>query len=205
MSDVIDCGQVQCIAVKKCGSSMWGRALRQRVWEPQHLRDVHYVTAIRHPAARLVSAFNYFIQSGTREITDQNPYGPKLPFPDWVEWVLAHRDRDLDHHLHKQMPDIYNQIKSAPRGTRLWIGQLEQITENAPKLSKFVGRNLSISQSNSRDHAPWHTYYDKRLLERVRERYREDMAMWLNLLALDGVWVSSRDKTLSNQLDILFE
>jgi len=207
MSDFHDCGRLKVIAIKKCGSSTLRRTFAEKTWGASDFLETRYVTCIRHPAARLVSAWNHLVKKRfesdpafrDRKVGELDWSGPPLSFEDWVDWVIETPDSDLDHHIASQVHDIVGRIHEVQVGNMLWIGQLERLNECEWYLRKYCKRQLGIAGSAGSHvrhrHGPWPEYYDRRLLHRVRERFRDDMRLWLRLYG-DGYWVSGVDRPL---------
>lgn len=205
MSDFHDLGRVRIIALKKVGSSTLNRAFREQRFDDN--QPVRFVTYVRHPAARLVSAWNHFVavNNQTRFTYEdrENLMLPALPFYEWVEVVLQQDLLSLDHHLRPQAPEIYDRIAKAPLGSRLFIGQLEQANAKIDALVAYVGRSVRFDTGRKHPHAPWHTFYDKRLLENVRGAFAADMALWMAVFP-DGYWISDPKAVLSETLTFAY-
>jgi len=196
MSDFHDRGQLKIIAIKKSGSSTLRRTFEEKLWTHNDWPETRYVTAIRHPAARMVSCWNHLVKDRTEGFA-----GPHLPFPEWVEYVIETPDSELDHHVCSQVHDLVGRCLETEGPCRLWIGMLEKLNVSEGALSTYCKRQLGIAGSAGghvrHRHGPWPTYYDKRLLQRVRSRFHDDMRLWLRLYP-DGYWVSGDDMPLLN-------
>lgn len=191
MSDFIDHGRLKIIAIKKAGSSTLRRTFAEKLWELSDWPEIRYVTCIRHPAARLVSCWNHLVKDRTSGFA-----GPKLPFPEWIDWVIETPDMELDHHVASQVHDLVGRTLQMEGQCRLWIGQLERLNSVEKHLSNYCQRTLGIAGKAIRHrHAPWYTFYDKRLLERVRDRFYDDMRLWLRLYE-KGFWCSSKQDNM---------
>ncbi len=194
MSDFHDRGSLKIIAVKKSGSSTMRRTFEENLWTRADWPETRYVTVIRHPAARMVSCWNHLVKNRPNGFA-----GPQLPFPEWIDWVIETPDSELDHHVASQVHDIVGRTLETRGACRIWVGMLEQLNDCTEPLSLYCKRHVGIAGSAGtavrHPHPPWHTYYDKRLLQRVRERFSDDMALWMSLCPR-GYWVSGCDRHL---------
>lgn len=191
MADLLDFGFVKVIALKKCGSSQFGKAFRDRQFLPYPPHK--YVTAIRHPAARLQSLWWGHVRHAIKRPNGSNrddrvvswrrnplhTFGPPVPFPEWIEWVLSNQLDQLDVHIRPQYLCLADKLREAPIGSKLWICQLERLTPLHKELSEFVGQPVCVLNKKRHPHGPWVGYYDRDLLERVRKAYAHDLALWL--------------------------
>jgi len=200
MSDFQDRGLVKVIALKKTGSSQLRRCFEEKVWERGHVDHVWYVTAHRHPAARLVSGWNHLIN---REgMPKHNSFAPALPFPKFVDWICETPDEGMNDHFRSQVVDLVDRLAMNAIGadSRIIIFQLEQLDQClGPVCTEYLGRSIATKPYTARRHAPWPTYYDKRMLEAVRRRFRADMALWWNLYTL-GYWINHKNTPILSQI-----
>jgi hypothetical protein len=136
----------------------------------------------------MVSCWNHLAKNRESGFT-----GPKLPFPEWCEWVIETPDSELDHHVASQVHDIVGRTLEMEGDCRLWIGMLEQLNACEKDLSLYVKRHVGVAGSAGgavrHVHAPWPEFYDKRLLERIRDRFYDDMRLWMRLYE-KGFWQS---------------
>ncbi len=196
MADVSNKGYLTVIALKKCGSSQLGKAFRERVFEiPPH----RYVTAIRHPAARLVSLWYGHVKRRYEEGKALHIYGPPSDFKKWVRWVLSNQLDLLDHHIRPQYLELRDNLQNTPAGSKLFICQLERLTPLNKELSQFCGQSIQVLDKKRHPHPPWPEYFDRELLQQVRNGFAEDMAIWMSLMG-KGYEVMDPAK-LARQLD----
>lgn len=204
MSDFHEHGFVKVIAVKKVGSSTLNRAFREQTFEEN--RVPHFVTMVRHPGARLVSCWNHFHKVRAPQHNGEvreNIGLPALPFYPWCEEVLRRDVLTLDQHVRPQAPEIYDRIEHAPKGSRIFIGQLEQANAKNAALVRYLGRSVTLEEKRRHYHMPWVTFYDKRLLESVRRRFKADMMLW-NALVSDGYWQNTGTRKISDDLHFAY-
>ncbi len=191
---------VKVIALKKTGSSQLRRAFEEKVWERRHTQTVWWITAHRHPAARLVSGWNHLIKE-----RPNNSFAPPLPFPEFVEWICETPDQGMNDHFRSQVVDLKDTLAgfAIPAGSRMIIFQLEQFDQTVGPVSiEHLGRAIAPEPYTAHRHAPWPTYYDKRLLQAVRRRFRLDMALWWNLYHR-GYWISDEKREILSQINEL--
>lgn len=188
MSDFHDRGHLKVIAIKKSGSSTLRRTFEEKLWTQVDWPETRYITVIRHPAARLVSCWNHLVKDRTSGFA-----GPQLPFPEWIDWVIETPDSELDHHVVSQVHDMVGRTLEMQGQCRLWIGMLEQLNACEEDLSRYCKRRIGVAGRGTSHvrhrHRPWREYYDLRLLGRVRDRFYDDMRLWMRLYD-KGFWYS---------------
>ena len=180
------------------------KAFREQRWDEPHA--LKFVTYMRHPAARVLSAWNHFVKEPGKHFSyslKQNFGLPALPFREWVEQLLLTDLLSLDQHLRPQVPEIYDRIVDAQIGAQIYIGQLEQANQTLDPLIEYVGRSVRFDTGRRHPHDPWLTYYDKDLLERTRRAFAADMALW-NALVCDGYWISDPKVSIAEQLTFAY-
>lgn len=192
MADIIDCGVVKVIALKKSGSSEISRAFAQHTWEPygEHWDTPRYVTAIRNPGLRLVSCWQHLVKQRYDDRIDPNHdhnFGPATCFDQWVVWVLAQSMETLNPHMRMQTYELADHLSQLPQGI-VFVTQLEQVTPiscgaEVKPMTEFLGRRVCVRNQRKRRYAPWLTQYDRVQLQQVRRHFAGDWHLWNHLYA----------------------
>lgn len=200
MSERRECGAVHVICLKKVGSTQLSRAFTNQKWSVDAGVPRRYVTFIRHPAARLVSAWNYLIKKrvATINAATESEYGPHDSWDAWIRWVLDSDLDALDHHLRPQWLELRDALKGAPAHATLWVGSLELSEKVLPALEHHLKRKIVFERPN-RPVIQWQQFYDRALLEEVRLRFYGDLWLWMATHQKGYQFVSAADA--SNQLD----
>jgi hypothetical protein len=200
LSDRRDCGAVHLIGLKKVGSTQLARAFTNQKWEVQADVPRRYVTFVRHPAARLFSAWNYLVKKriATINSASESVYGPAASWPEWIRWVLDSDLDALDHHLRPQWLELRDALKDSPEHSTLWIGSLDLSERVLPALEHYLARKMILERPN-RSTIQWQPFYDRVLLEEVRRRFYGDVWLWMATHQVGYQFVSTADA--SNQLD----
>jgi hypothetical protein len=190
MAHITDCGQVQVIGLKKCGSSQIRKSFAGKHWELNHFdgdRRIRYATAFRNPAHRLVSCWNHLVR--TRYITpaddDQrtHEFGPAVSFPEWLGWVLEHDSETLNAHMRPQALELRDLLEDTD--SLIWIGQLERMRELAKKnLTEWLRWSFAMPPpKNFSRYRHWTEWYNREQRKSVRRYFELDYKIWLLLFS----------------------
>lgn len=165
----LSCG-VRYIEVPKCASTSIKLALLEsdglremfgehphacRRWRnvPGYFKPCAVFTFVRHPLARLKSAWREKLQTGkAKQLGGACPLPFTATFDEWVEWIVAQRRDRVDKHWRPQAmvlkqepwPDIIGKVETlAEDWTRLvdqyGLPQLPHVNDSNPKEPEHVG------------------------------------------------------------------
>jgi hypothetical protein len=153
--------------------------------------DTLRFTFVRNPYSRLVSAWAnkyrgkplvrgdsfvdlYLANRKTIDATLPKGASNTLSFPQFVTFAAATADRRLNAHWHLQ-----DDLVSMPGIALDFVGKVESFHTDFNRVLDHAGADerlrqvIAVNRNTSR-HAPWQTYYDQALAERVYRAYRQD-------------------------------
>ena len=206
MSDLLDCGLVKVIALKKCGSSQLRKAFSEKVWDKRAYwwgvnQQIRYVTFVRHPASRLWSCWHHLVRRRV-DIVEQGEsvFGPGLPFCDWLDWVFNSELSVLDHHIRPQAMELRDYADNINQTSKLFIGSLESSQDVlVPLVSYLGGRSINFKRPNREPVPHWLQSIPSSLVKEIRNKFSMDMRLWWSIHSSGYQIVGNNG--LSNQLD----
>ena len=182
--DIVECGSVTALCLKKCGSGQLRKSFTGKHWEPFPDGTPRFVSAVRNPAHRLVSAWNHLVRHHTEApepYTDIKKFGPALAFRPWCAWVLKQDPETMNAHFRPQTLELADALQDVDG--LIWIGQLERMRQLAKTdLTAWLGWSVSMPNDAPRAYDPWLSFYTPTLLRDVRQVYMNDHRLWLGLI-----------------------
>jgi hypothetical protein len=146
---------------------------------PGHL----HFSFVRNPWARLVSVYGQKLRP---EPVNEGPYvdgvhhcfvrhglpvRAGMPFEEFAEFACSLDDDQTEKHLKSQCCFLVRDGALAPS----FLGRVETLAEDWRRLGAIAGFDTSLLRYNRSQHAPYSSYFDRRLAQRVGDRYRADV------------------------------
>lgn len=178
LTGIVECGDLTVFAIKKSASTQLTRAFHGTT---HTLGAPAYLTAIRHPAHRLVSCYHHLVKPRYENSEGDHKYGPPLPFNEWANWVTEQDPGTANAHMKPQSVSLGEVRTGRPEGEIMML-QVEQLTlMSATYLSAWLGTSVKVEHESKVEYAPWAEHYTLPTLQRVLNYYRDDFDLWCGL------------------------
>lgn len=149
---------------------------------PRHLS----FSFVRNPWARLVSVYSEKIRSepvteglyleGVQRCFVRHglPVRAGMPFEEFAEVACALSDAETEKHLKSQSAFLVRDGVLLPG----YLGRVETIEDDWRRLGELAGFQAKLPHRNRSQHPPYTSFYDRRLANRVGDRYRSDVELF---------------------------
>lgn len=149
---------------------------------PRHLS----FSFVRNPWARLVSIYSekilpepvtseFFVAGVQRCFVKHGlPLRAGMSFEEFTEIVCDLPDAETEKHLKSQSHFLVRDGAVVPR----FVGRVESMADDWRRLGALAGFDFPLGHRNRTRHPPYTSFYDRRLVNLVGDRYRNDVEIF---------------------------
>jgi hypothetical protein len=149
---------------------------------PRHLS----FSFVRNPWARLVSIYTekirpepvtseFFVNGVQRCFVKRGlPVRAGMGFEEFAEIACGLPDAETEKHLKSQSHFLVREGAVVPR----FLGHVESMADDWRRLGTLAGFGTPLRHLNRTRHAPYTSFYDRRLVNLVGDRYRDDVEIF---------------------------
>jgi hypothetical protein len=147
------------------------------IFEPRYIESYFKFTIVRNPWDRLVSAF-HFMQSGGFNEEDRNWFSGELGhFKDFEEFVKGWLNKNNIWKWPHFRPQYHYIVERKGKVKMDCVGFLENIEEDFRYVTKRLGVDCSLQQSNKGNHDDYRSYYNEETMKIVADVYDTDIKL----------------------------